>query len=487
MTTLSAKPEPVLQRLRALLGARGADLASPEGRAAERHRRAALSAMASALAKVVSVGAALITLPMALHYLGAERFGMWVTISSLVAMLAFADLGISNGVLSAVAEAHGKGDDVEIRRLVSSSFLLLSSLALLLVTGFTLAYAFVPWHSIFNVKGEIARAEAGPALAVFVVTFALVIPLAMVQRVQMGLQQGFNASLWQCLGSLIALLGVLLAVQFEAGLPWLVLALTGAPLFAAACNNLHFFGVVRPDLRPEFEAVSRAAASRVAATGAVFFVLQLAMAVVYSSDSLVIAQMLGASAVADYAIPEKLFSFISMALMMAFGPLWPAYGEAISRGDTDWVVRTLKRSFLMAGFFAASAGALLALVAPWMIKLWVGDGFVVSISLLISLAVWRTVEGIGYPLGMFLNGAGILRFQVIAGCIMVAAVLALKPIFVAHLGVSGAPLSTALIYLTVTLIPLALLLPRMLRSVRQRSNLQLPQRSGIAGTGDLDG
>ncbi len=97
------------------------DVSTAEGRAKERQRRVALSALASALAKVISVSTALISVPLTLHYLGAERYGMWMTMSSLVAMLGFADLGIGNGLLTSVASAHGRDDRAKIKAYVSSA------------------------------------------------------------------------------------------------------------------------------------------------------------------------------------------------------------------------------------------------------------------------------------------------------------------------------------------------------------------------------
>ena len=84
----------VRQRLR-FISLTPFDQSTAEGRAQERHRRVALTAGAAALAKLLSVGTALISVPLTLHYLGAERFGMWITISSLIAMLSFADFGIA--------------------------------------------------------------------------------------------------------------------------------------------------------------------------------------------------------------------------------------------------------------------------------------------------------------------------------------------------------------------------------------------------------
>ena len=95
--------------------------------------------------------------------------------------------------------------------------------------------------------------------------------------------------------------------------------------------------------------------------------LQVVAAVAYASDSFVIAQLLGAPAVAEYAVPERMFSLITMVLAMVLAPLWPAYGEAIARGDAAWVKRTLKRSILTAVGLAALCSFTLVLVGEWVI------------------------------------------------------------------------------------------------------------------------
>ena len=185
------------------------DVLTPEGRAQERQRRIALSALASALAKAISVSTALISVPLTLNYLGAERYGMWMTMSSLIAMLSFADLGIGNGLLTSVASAHGRDDRGEIQSYVSSAYFILSVIAIATLGLFFLCYPFVDWFRIFNVNTALAQREAAPTVAVFFTCFALSIPISIVQRVQIGLQRGFMASLWQCSASLTALVGSL--------------------------------------------------------------------------------------------------------------------------------------------------------------------------------------------------------------------------------------------------------------------------------------
>ncbi len=445
------------------LSVRPFDGSTPEGRASERHRRAALTAAAAALAKMVAVGTALISIPLTLHYLGAERFGMWMTISSLVALLAFADFGIANGVLNVVAEAHGRDDGSAVRRAIASGLALLTAVALLLVAGFAAAYPFVHWPAVFNVREPQAQSEAGPALAAFVACYAATIPLVVIQRAQMGLQQGFLASVWQVVGSLCGLAAVLVAIHMQAGLMWLVLALAGAPLLAALLNALYFFAVARPELRPGTAFISRQDCRAVAGSGALFFVLQLAAAVAYSSDNFIIAQLLGAPAVADYAVPEKLFALLSMAVAIALGPLWPAYGEAIARGDVAWVRATLKRSILLAALITAAGALVLLLFGHMLIQAWVGSAVTVSTGLLAALAVWKTIETAGIALAMYMNATRYLRMQVVIAVSTCVAAIALKLILVPLLGLAGVVWAMALAYVVFAGIPYAFFLHRIRR------------------------
>lgn len=85
----------------------------------------ALTAVSSAGAKVVAIVTMLVTVPLTLHYLGSERYGMWMTISSIIGMMGFADLGMGLGLMNAVSEAHGQEDRLAAERYVSSGFFML--------------------------------------------------------------------------------------------------------------------------------------------------------------------------------------------------------------------------------------------------------------------------------------------------------------------------------------------------------------------------
>jgi O-antigen/teichoic acid export membrane protein len=448
--------------IRAFIRRQPFDRTNANDRARERHVRVALGAVASLLAKLFSVSAGLISVPLTLNYLGAERYGMWMTMSSLVAMFAFADLGMGNGVLNAVASAYGQDDRGAIRGYVSSGFFGLSVIAALIIVVFAFLYPFVSWFRLFNVDAHEARVEAGPALAVLVACFAVAIPTGIVQRVQMGLQRGFIASLWQCASSLIGLFGLLLAIYFKAGLPWLVFAFAGAPLIAALGNSLLFFRWLEPDIAPSIQAVSADAVSRIAQTGLLFFVLQIAAAATLTSDNIVIAQTLGAERVTEYAIPERMFGLIPTILAMVLMPLWPAYGEAIARGDHPWVHRILRRSVLTSIGLAAAGSVVLVLAGPRLIALWVGRSVDPPFLLLLGFGLWKVIEAWGSAIAALLNGAHIVRAQVVIVTITAFVVITLKVLLVASMGTPGAVWSTIIGYSICTAVPYIFIIRRLL-------------------------
>src|SRR5215467_1509553 len=61
----------------------------------------------SALAgKGVAALVSFVSVPLTVRYLGAERYGAWVTISTAMAWVVLADFGLSNSLTNAVSEGY---------------------------------------------------------------------------------------------------------------------------------------------------------------------------------------------------------------------------------------------------------------------------------------------------------------------------------------------------------------------------------------------
>jgi len=161
----------------------------------------------------------------------------------------------------------------------------LTGIALVILLTFGLSYQYIDWARLFNVSSQVAKDEARPAICVLVLCFAIAIPTNIVNRVQMALQRGFMASLWQCFASILALVCVLLAVHFRAPLPILVLCLVGTPIVAGALNSVLYFRLAAPDISPVPRFVSRIAIQTITKTGLLFFVIQIVATLLYASTA----------------------------------------------------------------------------------------------------------------------------------------------------------------------------------------------------------
>jgi O-antigen/teichoic acid export membrane protein len=240
-------------------------------------------------------------------------------------------------------------------------------------------------------------------------------------------------------------------------------ALLGGPLVTNILNSIFYFGVQARDVAPSLRFASGSGTIRIARLGLLFLVLQIVVAVAYSSDNLVIAHMLGAEKVAEYFVPAQMFGLVSTVLSMALAPLWPAYGEAIARGDHAWVKRTLKRSLFLAVCLATAASAVLVLAGPQLLALWVGNTIEPPFALLLGLGIWKVLEAGGNATGIFLNGANVVRLQVVLAGLMGVAAIALKIVLVERIGVAGVPWATILAYVIFSAVPLAVVVPRIVR------------------------
>jgi O-antigen/teichoic acid export membrane protein len=338
-----------------------------------------------------------------------------------------------------------------------------TALSLLIGLFFLVLQGWVPWARVFNVASPLAVVEAGPATVVFVACLLVSAPLGIVQRVQAGYQRGFDNSLWQAIGSLLGLGGLLTLIRLGQGVPWLVLAVVGLPLLATVTQGCVLFGWRHPELRPSWGAFSRQAAGKILRLGGLFFVLQLAAALAFASDNLIAAQVLGSASVAEYAVTAQLFSLPMLMLGTLFNPLWPAYGEAVTRGDFGWVGQTLKRSLLLAALVAGIPSVVLVLWGVPIIHWWAGSSVTPSFWLLLGLALWATLQALGNAVAMFLNGASVIRLQVICATLLALAGLAAKIALARRFGLPGIAWGTVLAYLVFVAVPYLVVVPRILR------------------------
>jgi O-antigen/teichoic acid export membrane protein len=420
--------------------------------------------MAAGVARAIGLLTSLVSVPLTYRYLGPERYGIWMVLISIIAAMGFADLGIGNGLMNAISEAYGKDDRRLAREHLTSALALMLAIATVLAVAGAVVYPFLPWMRVLNVKSAAAAAEGAKAFLVLYASFILNIPLGVISRAQSGLQKGYSAQIVGAIASLLSLCAILIVIALHANLVWLVSALVFAGILSALLNAWILFHA-HPWLLPRWQAYSATSAHKILKLGIMFFVLQCAFTLAYTSDNIVIDQVMGVAAVALYAVPQKLFGFVTSVVSMAINPLWPAYGEAISRGDVAWVKRAFFRSLWLVLAITIPVCTVLVFASPWILRVAVGKSLQAPLSLLIVLAMWCVVNAVSVVSAILLNGAGVLKAQSALAIIVGVCNLALSIFLTRRYGVIGVCLGSIITQLMITFPTYLFLIPRLFTSL----------------------
>src|SRR5690348_9345829 len=74
------------QNAAVLLRSQSFDASTDAGRSNERYRRAALAGIMASASRAIRLLNSIVAVPITIGYLGAERFGLWMSLSSLIAL-----------------------------------------------------------------------------------------------------------------------------------------------------------------------------------------------------------------------------------------------------------------------------------------------------------------------------------------------------------------------------------------------------------------
>lgn len=395
-------------------------------------------------AKVVTIAASVVMVPLSVHYLGEAQYGLWVAVSSMVAMLGFMDGGVGNAVINMVAHASGaKREDMS--KIVSTAFFSLMVLALLGGLLFFAIFPFISWGKLLGVSEPTSLTNLNTVVLLVGLFFFVNIFTTLVGKIQRGLQEGNLDNFWNGVSAVLSLIFVYVAIRRDAGLVGFVIAFLSGPLLAYTSSNIHYLLIRRRDLRPRLINVETNTAKNLFTVGGMFFVMQMAGIIQGQADNVIISNMLGPAAVTDYAVCMKLFLMVPALFGLLLAPLWPAYREAVASNDMQWVKQVFLKSMKWALLISIPSALVLVLFGGIIIELWVGKDAIPSTGLLVGCGIWMVFCTVGGAMAALLNSLQFMKLQVtvaiVSGFVNIALTILLIPIAGAEGAVFGSAIA----------------------------------------------
>ena len=423
-----------------------------------------LTAFFSLCAKVISMLSIFITIPATLSYLGNELFGIWMTISSLVAMLTFADMGIGNGIINKLSKSINTNDKDETKKIITNAFVVLLTIAIVINIIFIFSSLMLDWNSVLNLSTNVDHISVRNALFSFIFCFSLNVIFSAVQKIQLAYQLGFLASVWQIIGSIASLVSLFIFIHYKLEMAWLVFAVVGIPAIFQLLNYIYFSLIICKENFILMKFIKLREMKYLLGAGGLFFTLQISMALTYTSDNLILNSYLGAQAVTEYSVHVRLYSVVPILMGMVLIPLWPAYSSARIKQDKNWIKATWKKSIIMALAVSLILGGLITSFLPSIFHYWLNDKVLPLYSLAYLLFIWKIFEAIGLTISCFLNGMNLIKSQAVIGVVTAVIAVVMKLTLVKVIGINGVLIGTLIPFAVITLLPTLLISLTYLKS-----------------------
>lgn len=418
----------------------------------------------SVLFKALAVLASFVAIPLMISYLGTERFGVWSTLLTVMSWVILFDLGIGNGVRNKVAEALAEDKPRHAAEYIGAGYKLIGLIALAILIVFEISSFYLPWQTIFNttiIPETELRLTVQIAAGFLIVNFWIGLITALLGAIQKN--------------SMLAA-GQLISNGFVLSLVYVLTKTTGASLvnlamvYGAAVITANILLTVwffkkYPYLIPKISSTNKRSKS-VAGLGLQFFIIQIAVLVIFTTDKMLITQLLGPTHVTDYEVVFKLFSLITFAHTLISAPLWSAYTESFKKNELPWISAMLKKQLMI--FIGVAFGTLLvAFFAERIIKLWIDTPLMIPTNLVVMMVFMTLISTWNNIFAMFINGTGLVKPQLYTSIVAMFLNIPLSIYFVTKLGMGtgGVVLGTV-----ISLLGAAVVLPIQTYFLLRRHN-----------------
>jgi O-antigen/teichoic acid export membrane protein len=401
------------------------------------------------MAMVVSA----ITLPLTVRYLGRLEYGIWITISTTVVMLAVLDLGIANSLTNFISKAYATQDEEMARDYFATAFWITIGVALVLGIAAWLGWRAIDWQTLFHLQDAHLAAQTRTCVAISFCFFLITLPLNLANKVLSGYQQVHIANYFAMFNSVLGLVAIVTVILFKGDIVDLMVTYCIAMLTGSVLLNFWLCVWHKPWLRPHFGAVRKKIIREIFGEGTLFFVLQLSGLVVFNSDNLVITHYLGASDVTPYSVAWRLTGYASMMQSLLVPALWPAFAEAYHRKDMTWV-RTNYRRIMNATILAVglTAGGI-GLLGRQVIRIWAGPEAVPGAALLWSMCFWAVLVSITINQALLMAATQRIQLQAVTASLAAVTNLIFSIILVQRLGAMGVLIATIGSYIVFIIAP----------------------------------
>ena len=333
----------------------------------------------------------LASVPLALHYLSAERYGLWAVMSIIGNYLSQIDLGMSGAVSRMLIDHKDQPQSGDYGSLIKTGWLVsLIQGIIVLAAGFFLAPIICQLEAI--------PADLQSEFIALVRWQSLVLALGFVLRIFNQILQAHQRVdlVNYCQTAMLGLGFVWLTIFFHAGqgvfsMVWVnLIGLCSTALFLSwSCFRLKLFpgaGNWGHASWPYFKELF--------VYGKDLFLVAVGSQLILSSQVLIITRVLGLKVATAWSIATRAFNLISQCIWRIADVSWPAFTEMMVRGEGTRLRERYKALVVLTASFSGFAAVSFAMCNSLFVTVLTHDKLQWPVLNDVLLGVWMIVMGL---------------------------------------------------------------------------------------------
>lgn len=362
--------------------------------------------------KGVSVIISFLYVPLLLTYLNSEKYGIWLTIVSILNWISLFDIGLGNGLRNKLTEAIAKKDFELGRKYVSTTYALMGGISIILFLAFHIANLYIPWNNVLNTK----MIPAAELVLLTSVVFSITILRFFIQLIGVIYLAYQKSSMNDLIVTISSLISLACVWQVSILLPpgnivLLALIITLIPVLTYLAFTIIAFSTIFKEIRPSIKYVRMNFAKPLFVLSSRFFLMQITALIIYSSANIMIVNLFNPHEVIVYNIAFTLFGGTIMIMRICLSPVWSSVTDAYAAGDFNFLNKMMRRLNYLSLIFSIGVVLLLS-VSELFYELWLKGKVHVPFKLSLAMAIYAIIYMFQAPYSMYINGFGKLKITV---------------------------------------------------------------------------
>jgi O-antigen/teichoic acid export membrane protein len=391
----------------------------------------------------------------AIQFFGSENYGIWVTILSFFAWFSVIEFGVSSSFRNRLTQYFADKKYDQIRAWIgmgyrATTIIYLVAIIVFLIIYNLVAYPFDQFDDNFNL--------------VFQLSFVLYMVHYMLFFLQTVLLATHHAQTTYIISAVqkgVLLFGIIFFINFNVtpSLSFICLWFSAIPLFVWIIASLFSYQSFLKPLKPKLGQIFNRKNRPFSHIQRAFFIIQISILIIYSTDKIIIMNVLSGDDVTNYDIAFKYFNILIILFNIVLLPYWSSFTEAEHKKDIYWIKKNVRRLILLwLGITALSICMLF--VSNYAYELWIGAPVDIPLKLSIFMGLSILITCWNNIFSYFLNSIAKTKRQMYFLVVSALINVPLSFYLLDEFGITGVIVATSIV-----LLPLSIALPLQYRSI----------------------